>query len=84
MEFDSNRSPANVGGHGEVSDGSYHGDTSGDVVKDAVLAGLRGRKTHEDNCRSGHYGADSPVPVGAVICKVDLRRATGVVDGTAI
>jgi hypothetical protein len=56
--------PAEVGGHGEVGDSGDHGNGSSDVVEDTVLAGLGHTETQEDKGRSGHDGADSPVPVG--------------------
>lgn len=57
--FDMDGSPAKVGTHGEVGDGSDHGDGSGDVMKDAVRATLGETHADEDQGGYGHDGGDS-------------------------
>jgi len=65
-EFDIDWSPSEVGAHGEIGDGSDHGDTSGDVVEDTVLTRLGQRKADEGEGSHSHDCAHSPVPVRAV------------------
>jgi hypothetical protein len=64
LELNIDGGPAEVGSHGEVGDSSDHGNGSSNVVEDAVLTGLGHTETQEDEGRSSHDGADSPVPVG--------------------
>lgn len=71
--------PAEVRSHGEVGDGSDHGDSGGDVVEDTVLARFGGSEADEAHGRDHHDGCDRPIPVGAM--GGDGNASVGVVDG---
>jgi hypothetical protein len=66
--------PAKVGSHGKVGNSGDHSDGSSHVVEDTVLTGLGHTETQEDKGRSGHDGADSPVPVGTANGDGDISR----------
>ena len=57
-KFGTNASLSQVGAHGEVSDTSDQGNSSGNVVEESVCAGLRERQAHEDDGRNDHDSAD--------------------------
>lgn len=76
-ELNIDRGPTKVGGHGEVGDSGDHGNGSGDVVEDTVLARLGDTQTKEDEGASSHDSADSPVPVRTA-------DGDGNVDGLAV
>ena len=65
LVLDGDGREAQVGAHGEVSDGGDEGDGGGDVVEDALLAGLPRREAHKDEGRGRHARAHGPIPVGA-------------------
>ncbi len=52
-------SPSEIGTHGEISDGSDHGDGGGDVVEHTVVAWLGEAMGDEGNGRDRHHGCDS-------------------------
>jgi len=80
-ELDINRRPAQVGAHGEVRDRSDHGDGGGDIVEDAVVAGLGKGEAYEGEGRAGHDGRHGPIPIRAMSCDGDVDRLA--VDGIA-
>lgn len=92
-EFHVDWRPPQIGGHGEVRDRRDERDTSGDVVENTILAGLRQSETHEGDCRAGHHGGDRPVPIrtangngnvdGFAILRIRCKgRSAPVLDGT--
>lgn len=81
-ELDIDGRPAEIGGHGEISDGCDHGDGGCDVVEDTVSARLGHGKADEGKGRAGHDGGDGPVPVGAMGGDGDVDGLVSVaVDG---
>jgi len=78
-ELDGNTSPAKVRSHREVRDRGNHGDGSGDVVEDAVLARLSCCESNESHSRGNHDRAHSPVPVRTA--NGDGNVSVGIVDG---
>ena len=57
-EFHLNASLAKIGAHGEIGNGSDHGDGSSDVVEHAVGARLGKGETGKDQSRGEHHGAN--------------------------
>ena len=58
-KFDRNRSKSQVGSHGEVGDGSDHGDQSSNVVEGSMGTGLAERQANKGKRRNSHNCADS-------------------------
>lgn len=75
LELDVDGGVAQVGGHGEVGNGSSESDGRCDVVEDSVAT--RHGEAHGDEGDRGrsHDTTDSPVPVGAMSGDADCRRA---------
>ena len=61
-KFDRNRSKPQVGSHGEVGDGSDHGDQSSNVVEGSMGTGFGERQANKGKRRNSHDGADSLRP----------------------
>ena len=80
-ELNIDRSPSKVGTHGEVCDRSDECDGCGDVVEDALLAGLHMCETQEDQGGKHHDCGDRPVHVGAMSGDGDANGLT--IDGIA-
>ena len=82
-ELDSRGCPADVGCHAEVGDRGDHGDTGGNVVEDAVFAGLCVGEAEEGDGGCGHGGADGPVEVGAADGNGYLSCPASIADDVA-
>jgi len=76
-KLDTDWRPAKVGTHGEVGDGSDHGDGGGDVVEDTVCAALGETHADEDHGGYGHHGSDS-------LSSRLVRGIIDVLDGTIL
>lgn len=76
MKLDDNRGLAQVGSHGEIGNGSNHGDGGGDVVEDPVRSGFGEGHADEHEGRGGHEGANCPVQVRAMSGNLKGRTAT--------
>ena len=50
---------AQIGAHGEISDGGDHGDTGGDVVEETVCARLGEGEANEGESGDNHHSANS-------------------------
>ena len=72
MEFNHDRSPAQVGTHGEVCYGGDHGDRGGDIVENTICSWLSQSEADEDHGGNYHDSADGIVPVGTMRGDVDL------------
>lgn len=77
-EFDFNRSPAEIGTHGEVCDRGDKCDGRGDVVEDTVSARLRETQANEGEGSNGHDGSDGLSNESAVerMQQLSLSRPT--------
>ena len=61
--FHVNGNPAQIGAHGEVGNGSRHGDCGGDIEEDTVSARLHGGGSNDGKRSGTHHRADSVVEI---------------------